>query len=156
MVQYRQAKISDATAISTLILETQNQFSMEKFSSEGERFLAELCSAEAIERYLESGYTYFVAEDGAAIIGVIGVRHGRHIEHNFVRGDYHRQGISSQLWELARESCRQQGNVGEFELQASTFAIPIYERWGFVKEGEKQDIGGIIFTPMRLKIALAD
>ncbi len=155
MIQYRQASISDATAISTLILETQDQFSAEKFSPEGERLLAQICSAEAIEGYLQSGYIYFVAEENAAIIGVIGVRDHRHVEHNFVRGDYHRQGISSQLWKLARESCLKQGNDGEFELQASTFAIPVYERWGFVKEGEKQDIGGIIFTPMRLKVASA-
>ncbi|KZK97239.1 GNAT family N-acetyltransferase [Pseudovibrio sp. Ad26] len=153
MIQYRQASIFDATAISTLILETQNQFSAEKFSPEGEHLLAKICSAEAIEGYLQSGYTYFVAEENAAIIGVIGVRDHRHVEHNFVRGDYHRQGISSRLWNLAKESCLQQGNDGKFELQASTFAIPIYERWGFVKEGEKQDIGGIIFTPMSLKTA---
>ncbi|WP_179957703.1 GNAT family N-acetyltransferase [Exilibacterium tricleocarpae] len=156
MIYYRPAKTTDAAAISKLILDTQSQFSVENFSPEGERLLAKVCSAEAIEGYLESGYIYFVAEDEATIVGVIGVRDRCHIEHNFVRGDYHRQGISSQLWRLAKESCLQQGNKGEFELRASTFAIPIYERWGFVKEGEKQSIGGIIFTPMRLKLGSLD
>lgn len=46
--------------------------------------------------------------------------------------------------------CSEAGNPGHFELRASTFAIPIYEHWGFEKVGGAGDTGGIISTPMVL------
>jgi len=156
LIQYRLANISDAVQISDLILHVHKHNSVEVFSAEGEKFLKKLRSAKAIEYYLtnDNDYVYFVAEFESRIIGVIGVRDNCYIENNYVSAQHQGQGISSRLWELAREKCLQRGNPGKFELRASTYAIPIYEHWGFVKESEAQDTGGIISTLMRLKLEL--
>lgn len=151
-VTFRSAWLPDSAAISELILDTQLAFSVEQFSAEGEALLRSICSAESIGRYLERGDIYFVAEQANRIVGVIGVRDTHHITHNFVTGTHHGKGISGALWALAREACLAAGNPGEFELRASTFAIGVYESWGFVREGVAEDTGGIISTPMRLEL----
>ena len=151
-IQYRRAIVDDSTHISGLMLQTQFQFSVEDFSTQGKELLEQLCSPKEIKHYITRGDVYFVAEVEGAIVGVIGIRDNNHLAHNFVRGELHGQGISTKLWELAKGVCLESGNPGEFELRASTFAIPIYERWGFVVESEIEDTGGIMSTPMRLKL----
>ena len=151
-VTFRPARLTDAAAISELILDTQLAFSVEQFSAEGKALLRSICSAKSIASYLDRGDIYFVAEHAGRIIGVIGVRDAHHISHNFVAGEHHGKGISRALWALAREACLAAGNSGEFELRASTYAIGVYESWGFVREGDAEDSGGIVSTPMRLKL----
>lgn len=148
---YRQAVADDASQISTLILDSQHEFTFHEYTPAGQELMQKLCSGRAIREYIERGDIYFVAEIDGAIIGVIGIRQTSHVAHNFVATSWHRKGISGQLWKLGRAACLAAGNRGEFDLRASTFAIPVYEKWGFVITGEAEDTGGIISTPMRLE-----
>ncbi|MEM7015881.1 MAG: GNAT family N-acetyltransferase [Pseudomonadota bacterium] len=149
-IHYRTANESDAQAISKLILDSQAKFTFHEYSDAGREFMLRLCSEAAINEYLQRGDTYFVAEHDAVIIGVIGIRDAEHISHNFVDDAWHGRGISSALWRLGQNACRAAGNPGVFTLRASTYAIPIYEKWGFIKTAAAEDTGGIISTPMRL------
>ena len=149
-ITYRKANPDDAGSISRLILDTQAQFTFHEYSPEGIRLMNRLCSEASISAYLARGDIYLVADLGGVVIGVIGIRDASHVAHNFVSADHHNTGISSKLWELGKQACVEAGNPGHFELRASTFAIPIYEHWGFEKVGGAEDTGGIISTPMVL------
>ena len=151
-ISYRKATLDDAGSVSRLILDTQAKFTFHEYTPEGIRLMNRLCSEASISAYLARGDIYFVADLEGVVIGVIGIRDAAHVAHNFVAVDHHNAGISSRLWELGKQACVEAGNLVRFELRASTFAIPIYEHWGFEQVGGAEDTGGIISTPMVLNL----
>lgn len=152
-IVFREAAVQDAEVISELIMESQRQFCFHEYTPEGQKLMAKVCGRKAFNRYLELGDVYFVAESDGVIIGVLGIRDNHRLTHNFVEASWHRRGISKRLWELASKECLRRGNPGFFELRASTYAIPVYLRWGFVQTGYTSQKDGITFTPMKLEMA---
>ena len=152
-IEYREAAVQDGDAISDLIMESQRLFCFHEYTPEGQELMAEVCGRKALKHYLERGDVYFVAESDGKIIGVAGIRDNEHLAHNFVEANWHRQGISKRLWELASGECLRRGNPGSFDLRASTYAIPVYLKWGFVQTGPTDQEYGITSTPMKLDMA---
>ncbi len=155
-ITYRKAVADDAEAISKLIIESQREFCFHEYTGEGRKLMQELCSVPAISGYINRGDVYFVAEGEGEVVGVAGVRDSEHLSHNFVASAWHRRGISNRLWQLTREACLARGNPGRFSLNASTFAIPVYERWGFTVTGPKSFEHGLAFTPMEMSKSLLE
>ncbi|NKC10848.1 MAG: GNAT family N-acetyltransferase [Gammaproteobacteria bacterium] len=149
-ITYRPGLPEDAAAVSTLIINVQREFTFRDFTTEGQALMQEFCAPSAIKKYIERGDIYFVACAGADVIGVIGVKDHSHMMFNFVRPAWHRQGISTHLWQRAKAACLAAGNTGTFTLRSSAFAIPVYQRWGFAATGEAVSDRGIVYTPMRL------
>ena len=152
-VIFREATLEDADALSDLILESQREFCFHEYTPEGQELMNRLCGRKALRHYLERGDVYFIAEAEDKIIGVAGIRENSHLAHNFVDSQWHRRGISKQLWKLASEECLRRGNPGYFELRASTYTIPVYEKWGFVQTAPTDQEYGITSTPMKLDMA---
>jgi len=152
-VAFREAVVEDADAISDLIIASQRQFCFHEYTSEGQDLMAQVCGSKALRHYLERGDVYFVAEIDGRIVGVAGIRDNQHLAHNFVDAKWHRRGISKRLWDLARDEFLRRGNPGSFDLRASTYAIPVYERWGFVRTAATDQDYGITSTPMKLDLA---
>jgi len=149
-IEYRPAALDDAKLISILIIESQKKYCFHEYTDAGKKLMLHLCDTDAIRSYIDRDDVYYVALDGSEIIGVAGIRDNDHLTHNFVADSYHRQGISAELWRLATAECGRRGNMGSYNLQASTYAIPVYEKWGFVKTGETTQEFGITSTPMEL------
>jgi len=62
-------------------------------------------------------------------------------------------GIAKKLLELAIEKCKQtQSNINVIEVNSSSFAVPIYEKLGFVIINTEQVVNEIRFTPMALNL----
>lgn len=154
-VSYRAAMADDAAHISRLIIDSQREFCFHEYTDAGIALMLRLCSAEAVRSYLERGDVYFVAITDGTTIGVAGIREYSHLAHNFVASAWHRRGISKALWRLAAEECKRQGNERGFDLRASTYAISVYEKWGFVRTGPTDQEHGITSTPMRLTPAIS-
>lgn len=68
-----------------------------------------------------------------------------------VLADYRRQGIGGQLLGALIEYGKVKG-VFEYLLHAQLIAIPFYEKWGFVPQGEIYDEAGILHRNMTLLI----
>lgn len=147
---FRVADVGDAEAISSLIVRSQREFCFHEYTADGQTLMLRVCGVEALKRYLERGDVYFVAEQGSAVIGVAGIRNNDHLTHNFVDAAWHRRGVSKRLWALVRDECVRRGNLGSFNLRASTHAIPVYEKWGFIRTGPTDQQNGITSTPMAL------
>jgi ribosomal protein S18 acetylase RimI-like enzyme len=107
----------------------------------------------AIERLLDGGYRYFVAESGNRLAGVVATRDDRHLYHLFVATDFQRQGLARRLWEAAQAACVANAGTTEFTVNASRYAVAAYERLGFVVVGEQQASNGVLSIPMKLSLA---
>lgn len=150
----RKATIKDAPGISDLIRPLAQQYIAHEFSPEGAANLLASMDADAIEGYLASGYEYHVAEEEGVLVGVVGVRDNSHLYHLFVADGFRGRGLARELWRVARDACREAGNMGEFTVNSSRFAVGIYRKFGFVETGPPETNSGVTSIPMKLSARL--
>jgi GNAT superfamily N-acetyltransferase len=101
------------------------------------------------ERLKAAEYRFRVAEDGAVLAGVVAVRAATHLQYLFVARSHQRTGLARRLWERARLDAIGGGNAaGRFTVNASSYAVPAYERLGFRRVGTPQEANGVRFQPM--------
>lgn len=140
----------DIAAVAHLLKALARQFIVHESTPEGAAtFLSENDEA-AIRRYIARGHVYHVAVSDGAIAGFISVRERSHLFHMFVGVDWQRQGVGRQLWEVARAAATASGGNGSFTVNASNFAVPVYEAMGFVRTAPMQSLKGLFFNPMAL------
>jgi GNAT superfamily N-acetyltransferase len=145
------ATVSDADEISALIVELSEPFFLSPSRDGAEPFLASV-SAEAERGYLSAAnFSYYVARSKSTLAGFVALRNNSHLFHLFVAKAFQGRHLASQLWATAKANALQAGNPGEFTVNSSLIAAPVYERFGFVREGEVQRMHGISFQPMRLR-----
>ena len=102
---------------------------------------------------MQSGYRYHVAEKANSLAGVVAVKDNTHLYHLFVAEQYQRKGLAKKLWQVAMEECLSQGNEGEFTVNSSAYAIPVYEQFGFVTRSGPEAKGGVVYFPMKLTLS---
>ena len=112
-------------------------------------FLAEN-SAEGVQGFIAKGIVYHVAEIDGVVCGFVAVRDRSHLFHLFVDRDWHRRGIARRLWEVARQAAIDAGGEGCFTVNSSNYAMPVYEKFGFVRTAPTQEAKGLRFNPMQL------
>jgi GNAT superfamily N-acetyltransferase len=122
------------------------------FTDEGRDHLLDSMTPAAIAKYIRSGYRYHVAEDEDEIVGIVGVRENSHLYHLFVAESHQGHGLAKALWKKAMNESLCRGNPGEFTVNSSLNAQPVYEHLGFVAQSEPVTKHGVIYTPMNLKI----
>jgi GNAT superfamily N-acetyltransferase len=144
----RAATPDDAVAISALILPLAEKFITCEFSIEGRRALLESLTPEILRERILGRYCYFIAEQGDEAAGVIAIREAVHVFHLFVAEEFHRHGVGRALWEFVRDEALRSGNPGRFTVNSSRYAIPFYERLGFVAADEMQTVSDIQSYPM--------
>lgn len=76
------------------------------------------------------------------------MRDQTHLFHFFVAESFQRQGLGRQLWQRARVNMP--SAAAGFTVNASLQAIPVYESFGFEKQGTVKMEHGVTFQPMRL------
>jgi GNAT superfamily N-acetyltransferase len=151
-MEIREATVDDAEDISVIVYALSEKHIAREFSAEGRETLLKSMTPAEIKKYIESGYRYHVAEIDGQIVGVVGVRENRHLYHLFVVEAHHRKGIARQLWKVAMEVCRLAGNRGEFTVNSSRYAKPLYERLGFVTQSGPEEKNGVVSIPMKLTV----
>jgi GNAT superfamily N-acetyltransferase len=134
-VVIRPAAIEDAAAISRLVSSLTTHYIAGDCTEQGLAHVLASMSPDAIGGYMQAGYRYWVAESPGLLAGVLGIRDHAHVYHLFVAEACQRQGIARALWQVGRDACLEAGNPGELTVNASSWARPVYERFGFVAEG---------------------
>ncbi len=112
-------------------------------------FLAEN-STEGVQGFIDSGIVYHVAEIDGVIAGFVAVRDRKHLFHLFVDRAWHRRGIARRLWDVARQAAIDAGGAGCFTVNSSNYAMPVYEKFGFVRTAPTQESKGLRYNPMQL------
>lgn len=152
-VVIREARPEDAEAISALILSLARYFLADPDDPGAAAvFLSTLDPPAMAQRLADDRYRYHVAEADGVVAGVVGVRDADHLYHLFVAAPFHGRGIGARLWDTAQAQARAQGNPGRFTLNSTLYAVPVYQRMGFVATDARQVYEGIAFIPMRLDL----
>ena len=146
---FRRAAPDDADALSRLVCSLGDYFLADPDRPDDARQFFEDMTPEATHARLENpDFQGFVAEADEAIVGMIIMFQARHLYQLFVEPDWHRQGLARTLWTLGREDSEARGNEGVFTVNASLYAIPVYERFGFRQDGETIYHCGLAYLPM--------
>ncbi len=102
-----------------------------------------------IREYVARGFVYHVAEDDGLLAGFVAVRDRSHLFHMFVGKQWQGRGLARRLWEVARAAAIESGGSGEFTVNSSNHAVPVYESLGFVRTAPRQFTKGLYYNPMR-------
>ena len=102
------------------------------------------------EDYLDT-LTAYGAYEGRELVGIIATRNGgSHLALFFVAGDYQRKGIGRSLWNTVLA----ENTSPIITVHSSVYAVPVYDKLGFVITGERQESDGIQFVPMEYRMLL--
>ena len=147
-MRIRPIEDKDVPAVARLLKVLAREFIVHESTPEGAAtFLRENDEA-AIRRYIASGQAYHVAETDGEIAGFISMRDRSHLFHMFVGVQWQGQGVARTLWDASRRAAIEAGGSGSFTVNASNFAVPVYEKMGFVRTAPMQCLKGLYFNPM--------
>jgi predicted GNAT family N-acyltransferase len=147
---FRNGTPSDAKAISELVRALAPAFLVNADGSGAEQFWASVAEATQAARLATPNHHVIVVEDKGSIVAMIGLRDLSHVFHLFVAATHQGQGLSRQLWTRARAYAYEQGHRGDFTVNASLPAVPVYQRFGFQPVGEATCSHGVEILPMKL------
>ena len=148
MPSIRQAHASDAQAIGQLVRSLVHDSLVDPGGEEALRFYATLEPAE-VARYMAMPHrVYTVAEAAGEIVGMILLRDHNYVGQFFVARAHQRKGVGAALWHFAMSRAREYGGNGEFSVNSSLAAQPVYEKFGFHTVGPPQVQHGFKFVPM--------
>ena len=150
-IRITQAVATDATAISKLILPLAAKYIIHEFPLPARQKLLDSMNPDGIEKLMRSGCVYHLAYKHDKLVGIVGIKQCSHLYHMFVDELYQCQGIARMLWKTAMQQCLDAGAGGEFSVNASRYALPVYERLGFVSSANAQERNGIVTFPMVFK-----
>lgn len=102
--------------------------------------------SDMIQRVDQGEMEFWGAFESGEMVGVIALKHGKHISMLFIDPAYHRKGIATAL--VAQVFADYQGTI---TVNSSPYAIPFYHRIGFQNQANEQVIDGIRFTPMKME-----
>jgi len=151
-ITIRKATVTDSSEISALISRNAKSLLNNDFEGDGLAFFLNAVSEQSIRDYMEQGFNYMVALDRHQIVGVIAIKDYRHMFHLFVDKAHHKKGIAKSLWDKISEESITIGHTDKFTLNSTSYALPVYQRWGFNTTGDLETRHGISFTPMALEV----
>ena len=140
---------ADLPACARLLRDSASEFIVHESTPEGASTFLRENDEHGLRAYVQGGHVYHVARDGTALAGFVGVRANSHLFHLFVDKRWHGRGLARQLWNVARREAIVRGGPGEFTVNSSNYAVPVYEAFGFVRTAPMQCVKGLYFNPMR-------
>lgn len=145
----RLATSHDAEVISKLVIESSLSVKDTDFSDQGWALLEKTNTVEAVsKRFGSEKYFALIFEVEGISAGYIALVDFEKIDHMFVLPDYRNMGIAKSLWCKAQEICQENGNASYFWVRSSSYALPVYESFGFHPSGNRQESNGISFQFM--------
>lgn len=150
MLQIRRCRLDDAAALGRLMTASADRFVAHEFPDAGrEHLLADLLP-EAVAARIRGGATHFAAEIDGELVGMIALTGESHVYQLFVDERHHRQGVARALWEFARDEALSEYAIEAFTVNASRYAVPFYEKLGFVADSAPVTRNDVTCIPMRL------
>jgi GNAT superfamily N-acetyltransferase len=145
----RLAMPTDAEAVSSLVLSLAGELLVDPEGEEARRFFT-LMSPSEVARYLEIPTRFYVvAEVDDQVQGMIMVKECNYIGQFFVAKEHQGKGIGSALWQFAYARAKALGGTGQFTVNSTPTAVPIYSQLGFSTIGPLEVANGFKYIPMR-------
>lgn len=145
----QRASASNAPAISQLIGGLSRFFTLNPQGTDAEGILQTISPASLQELIEAPNMAYYKATQGEQLAGVVAMRDNAHLHHLFVAPTFQGRGLGRLLWAHVRDEALACGNTGQFTVNSTPHAVPVYERFGFKATGPCVETKGIAFVPMR-------
>ncbi len=145
------AKAEDSKQLAELVLAATEELRGIDFTEEGwDRFITSNTSNEFEKKLGSAEFSVFLYIESNRILGFLSLKNQEKIDQLFVIPEARNKGVASSLWQFAKKIAIKNGSLGQFWVRSSSVAVPVYEKFGFRCEGERQSFGGINFQLMRL------
>ena len=145
------AKVEYSKQLAELVLAATEELRGIDFTEEGwNRFVTSNTSSEFEKKIGSTEFSIFCCLESNRVIGFISLKSQEKIDQLFVAPEARNRGVASFLWKFAKKNAIENGASGKFWVRSSSVAIPVYKKFGFMCDGERQSFGGINFQLMRL------
>ena len=151
-MKIRKTELKDAEEIGRLIVKLAERYITQEFNPKARRYFLASNNGKSVKRFMESGFSYHIADIGGRVVGVVGVRDNSHLYHLFIDESHQGKGMARQLWDVAMADCISNGNPGVFTVNSSNYAVGVYESLGFVRTKPMQNNEGALYNPMELRV----
>lgn len=156
-MQYRidYMKELELKATLNLIKDVFDEFNREDFDEDGVENFYNFIEESTIKNKIDSGEMIILVARTSynQIIGAIAVSSENHINLLFIKKDFQKKGIGTNLLKFAINVCKYNDKyLDKITVNSSSFAIEFYHKYGFEDLDEMQKKDGIEFLPMALYI----
>ncbi len=149
LLRVKQISLGEEIEVCNLVAKSFNEFIAPEFSEEGMEEFFKYSNPREFKKRSESGYFSMVAKSQDKLAGMIEVKGNRHISMLYVDRAFHRKGVAKILVKQALEQISsEKGLSGDITVNSSRYAVPFYERLGFLQFEEEKSIYGVIHIPM--------
>ncbi|AWH49804.1 GNAT family N-acetyltransferase [Stenotrophomonas sp. SAU14A_NAIMI4_5] len=142
----RPARPDDLAAISAICMAAFHEAVAPSLSAQGVATFTQVAAADAFAERLQGDNHILIAEQDGDIVGVIELKEGRHLAMLFVDPACQGQGIGHALLQAVLPQLR----TPAMSVRASLNAVPTYQRYGFVIDGEIGEFNGLVYQPLSL------
>lgn len=137
---------AEAAEVSELILSMFAEFVAPDYTETGIAEIRRYVMPQELQQRATEDCFVLVAATDSTVVGMIEVQAADHITLLFVDKAHHGQGIARALVESATERCGT-----PLTVHASRYAVPFYQRLGFLLAGPERSENGRVFQPMVLE-----
>ena len=137
-ITYRQMKAEDILAVNNLVARVFEESAAPEYSAEGVQEFYRYIEPAAFRERTQTNHFSLIALVKTKVVGMIEIRSYNHVSLLFVDRDYQRRGIAKVLLNQAIQICQgYKPQPSEISVNSSSFAVPIYEKLGFYRVGER-------------------
>jgi predicted GNAT family N-acyltransferase len=148
---YRQMRTGEEQAVADLAARVFNHVVAPHYADEGVQEFLRYASADRLRDRLQADHFVLVAEERGELVGLIEVRHSKHVAMMFVTRPG--RGVGKELLRRAIARCRQAvPELARVTVHAAPGAVEIYARFGFQALEPERVQNGIRFVPMALEL----
>jgi GNAT superfamily N-acetyltransferase len=140
-VEFRDMAPGEEQAVLDLVMRGFDELVRPDFSDEGASEFTRAATSFVIDR--PAGHHITVAESTGELVGMVDVRDRSHVCLFFVDADYRGRGVGRELLAAALGA-----DSSSVTVNSSPWAVPVYERLGFVSTGPEIERNGIRAVPM--------
>ncbi|XOB63695.1 GNAT family N-acetyltransferase [Campylobacterota bacterium DY0563] len=139
----KEATIEDALNLSSLSSSLETYLFDKKMPK---WFKNELSVKSFEERIKSKDFIHYIYIKDKKLVGFISIKNKNHLFHLFVDKNFHKQGIARRLWNCVCENI----DTNNMEVNASLFAIKVYESLGFKICDKEKFYLELKFQPMKI------
>lgn len=146
-ISYRPMAPGEEPQVFGLVERVFNEFVRNDFTREGVEEFFNAADSMIFDHL--AGHSILVAVAPGKVVGMIDMKDHKHISLFFVDRAHHGKGIGRALLHHAIEHCSLHAPENDsIDVNASLYAVPIYEKLGFRQTKSEQTINGIRFVEM--------
>ncbi len=147
-MEIEKLQFSDIASASELIEKSFYDSVASTLSDEGISNFSSGITESSIEKRLQSGNLFLVCKSSNEIVGVGEVRDKNHLNLLFVNPSFQRSGIGKQLLLSLIENIEEE----TVTVNSSLNSVEAYKSFGFIENGPRDEVRGIKYQSMVLKI----